>query len=312
MGGGADPGDDPGTGLPPDPPLLGAPYPIVLAHGMFGTDRFANILEYWYGISEALEAAGERAIYITAVDPLNDSIVRGAQLEAQIEAILDETGHEKVVIIAHSQGGLDARVVAHDRPELVAAVVTIAAPHGGSPLGQASIDLLENPFGKPLVAALEALLGPVVYDAFGPETDLFASLHAFTPEGVSAFDARYPDSPEVDYYSIAGRSVLASSDIPECEADDAPDFITRWDGERDPNLILAATALLFRGPNDGVIPTASAHHGEFLGCIPADHLDEVGQLFGAKPGCSLVYGCNAFDYRAFYVDLAAWVRAEGY
>jgi triacylglycerol lipase len=320
-GGDGDEGDDPGeppeVPQPPDPPAprLGAPYPIVLAHGMFGTERFANILDYWYGIPDALERSGEYAVYVTEVDPLNDSTTRGAELEAQIEDILASTGHEKVVIIGHSQGGLDARVVAHDRPDLVAAVITIATPHGGSPLGQAFIDLLENPLGKPLVAGLEALLGPVIYDNFTPETDLYRSLHVFTPEGVADFDARYPDSPEVDYFSIAGRSSLFPASTPDCAADDAPGFITRWDGERDP-LVEFAVTQIFLGAgtvaNDGVVPTASARHGEFLGCIPADHLDEVGQLFGDGPGCSLLYGCNDFDYLEFYVDLAAWVRARGY
>ena len=47
------------------------------------------------------------------------------------------------------------------------------------------------------------------------------------------------------------------------------------------------------------MPVESAQRGVLLGTMPADHLDEVGQLFGTT---SL-----GFDHREFYLDLAAFV-----
>ena len=47
----------------------------------------------------------------------------------------------KVVIIGHSQGAVDARVVAHDLPDRVAAIVGIAGPHGGSPVADALVGI---------------------------------------------------------------------------------------------------------------------------------------------------------------------------
>jgi triacylglycerol lipase len=48
-----------------------------------------------------------------------------------------------------------------------------------------------------------------------------------------------------------------------------------------------------------------ARWGRFLGCVPADHLDEVGQLRGDSPG----FG-NDFDHRQLFVDLVRFLRAE--
>ena len=99
--------DDPGEaggGWPSG--KLGPPYPIVLAHGFFGFEDFAGAgyVSYFYNLKEALAESGE-TVFTPSVDPFNSSEVRGAQLLARIEQVLAATGHEKVNIIAHSQGG---------------------------------------------------------------------------------------------------------------------------------------------------------------------------------------------------------------
>ncbi|MEO7329168.1 MAG: alpha/beta fold hydrolase, partial [Minicystis sp.] len=113
----------------------GPPYPVVLAHGFFGFNDFAGagFLTYFYKVKEHLAKNGENVL-TPAVDPFNDSDFRGDQLIPLIEAFLAETGAAKVNLIGHSQGGLDARVVAHKRPVLVASVITIATPHHGTPI----------------------------------------------------------------------------------------------------------------------------------------------------------------------------------
>jgi triacylglycerol esterase/lipase EstA (alpha/beta hydrolase family) len=59
--------------------------------------------------------------------------------------------------------------------------------------------------------------------------------------------------------------------------------------------------------NDGLVPVASTRWGTFLGCIPADHLDEICQIAGDQPG-----GSNSFDCERFYRQLADWLVARGY
>jgi triacylglycerol lipase len=123
----------------------GAPYPVVLAHGFFGFEDFAGagFLTYYYKVKENLAAKGE-LVLTPAVDPFNDSDYRGDQLIEHIEAFLAQTGSAKVNLIGHSQGGLDARAVAHKRPDLVASVVTIATPHHGTPVADIALKLLAN------------------------------------------------------------------------------------------------------------------------------------------------------------------------
>jgi triacylglycerol lipase len=322
---------DAGDGTDPGPDLLGPPYPIVLAHGFFGFDELFGVVDYWWQIPETLAAAGETQVFVTTVDPFNSSTVRGDQLIAQIENILASTGHAKVNIIGHSQGGLDARVVAHERPDLVASATTIATPHQGSEVA----DLVEALSGDLLVDLLNALLqliGPALWDMIDDGSDISAGLYLFSQAGIAEFNETYTDSPGVRYYSVTGTSGpeygTTSPSTGPCSTVNPPAFITKWFDDRDaidPLLSLTEWYLSDYGlnrneyRNDGLVRASSGQWGRFLGCIPADHLDEVGQLFGAHPGCYWHWNgwywerrCNDFDYLEFYLDLVDFVRAEGF
>ena len=296
------------------PPLLGPPYPIVLAHGFFGFEELGgSFLTYFYGVKDALAEAGETAVYTPAVDPFNDSFTRGEELAAAVEAILAETGHEKVVIVAHSQGGIDARYVASTRPDQVAAIVTISTPHYGTPLIDFVLQSTDNPVLREWVDGLIRLVGRPLWDAAGEETSFFHALQQLSESGAAAFNEEHPNVPGIDYYSIAGRSDLHLA-REKCAVDEPLDFLAAFDGTRDPiePLFSASEELIDGGlfapePNDGLVRVSSAKWGTFLGCIPADHMDEIGHLFGDRPGLG-----NNWDYLQFYIDLAAWIRDQGY
>ena len=297
-------GDGGGGGM-----AKGAPYPFVFAHGFFGFEKFAgaDFLTYYYKVKERLAQDGE-LIDTPSVDPFNDSDVRGAQLIARIETFLAATGASKVNIIAHSQGGLDARVVAHDRPDLVASVVTVATPHQGTPVADVAMKLLGDPNAAKIIDDLGKLLGAPLYDQIGNETSVTKPLKLFSTEGIAAFNAKYPDAPGVFYASIAGRSSYHAFDN-DCAGDLSLQFMTQWNKKTDPvDPLLGATSLLLgSSANDGLVGDASAHWGEFWGCVPADHLDEIGQLFGDGPG----FG-NDWDHLKFYSLLVKYVRERGY
>jgi triacylglycerol lipase len=115
---------------------------------------------------------------------------------------------------------------------------------------------------------------------------------------------------DVAYYSITGVTALSWGSA--CRGADAPAFIARYESERDPvdPLLAVSEAILGGGltnpfPNDGLVRVVDARWGRFLGCVPADHLDEVGQLRGDSPG----FG-NDFDHRQLFVDLVRFLRAE--
>ena len=81
-------------------------YPVLLVHGMGFRDD--QPIGYWGRIPRVLEAAGATIFY--GNQDSNASIENsGAHLARRIEEILAETGAEKVNVIAHSKGGLDAR-----------------------------------------------------------------------------------------------------------------------------------------------------------------------------------------------------------
>lgn len=299
-------GPDAGSG---NGPVDGAPastvYPIVLAHGMFGFDHIGP-LDYFYGVAPVLTAQG-RQVFTPRVDPVQASGVRGPELMAAVDAALAATGASKVVIIGHSQGGLDARWVAHYAPDKVAAVVTIATPNHGTSIGDLMTSALPGVADRAADALINLIGVPV------SRSDLEAQLAGFSKDGIAAYNAEITDAPGVAYFSIAGRSNLASDAAGGC-ATTTPFLATYNDSvdtmavELSPmSAMMIGAALPGTEVQDGLVSVASAKWGTFLGCVPADHFDEVCQIANDPPGIG-----NAFDCHAFYGGLEQYLRAAGF
>ena len=284
-----------------DAPTTG-PYPIVLAHGLFGFDKIGP-LDYFYGISDALTAAG-RQVFAPRVDAVQSAEVRGAQLVDAIEAARAATGAAKVIVIGHSQGGLDARWAAAFDPEHVAAVVTVATPHRGSPVADVALDIAPGNSSD----ALNALADFFGLSTSGSSTSFSGALNSLTSAGAAAFNTKVLDVPGIPYFSIAGRSALAGAS--DCTPGAAP-FMTTWDSDVDPlklellpvAAILDAAVLPATPTHDGLVTAESATWGTFLGCVPADHLDEVCQIAGQSPGLG-----NGFDCLGMWRGLETYLR----
>jgi triacylglycerol lipase len=202
--------------------------------------------------------------------------------------------------------------VAHDHPEMVASVVTLQTPHHGTPIADIALEVVDDPALQDVLDLLLQIVGQAVYDEVGAETSLAAALGEFSEAGVQAFNAAYPDQPGIYYASVAGRSDYHRGGS-DCEVANAPAFISAWNDERDPidPLFSVTEALLDGGltnpyPNDGLVRARDAKWGEFLGCIPADHMDQIGQLFGDSPGIG-----NDWDYLDFFVALVSHIRSKG-
>jgi triacylglycerol lipase len=129
-------------------------FPIVLAHGIARFDIFLELLRervpdtdlgdqfrYFKGIKRHLQANGFQVF-----DPNQEFAgpvdVRASQLRDRVNEALAATGAEKVHIIAHSMGGLDARHMIVDKgmAERVASLTTIGTPHLGTVLADHVID----------------------------------------------------------------------------------------------------------------------------------------------------------------------------
>lgn len=294
--------------------VKGAPYPIVLAHGFFGFEKFAglNFISYFYKVKDRLNAEGELEVYTPPVDPFNNSELRAQALLKQVEAIVLQTGRGKVNLVGHSQGGLDARVVATLRPDLVASVTTFATPHRGTKVADVALGLMKDENAQKLIDELVKIVGIPLYDSVGNQTSLSKSLVQLSTKSMEAFNEKYPDQPGILYQSLTGRSKdhLGGSD---CASSDEPAFVKKthkWLDGLEPLLTVPGMILdgidLLPAPHDGLVPVKSARWGQFLGCVPADHFDEIGHLFGDKP--SLL---NGWDYLDFYVELVRLLRQKG-
>ncbi len=269
-------------------------YPLVFLHGMAGTDSYLGVLDYWYGLDRRFAETGF-VIHTPAVDALAGVEDRAVQWLAVLDQLEAEGLGRRFNLVAHSQGGIDARLLISqmDSAGRVASLTTISTPHRGTTLADLADGALDlTPFDGWLVdAALGAMAGLVGLS--GPS--LSAQMHDMTRDRMARFNAEVFDRPGVSYWSWAGVS---------CGALD-------WGcrRERDGEVVDAVFAASFvlmslvEGDNDGVVGLDSARWGDFLGELPADHMDEVGQIAD-------VYN-RSFDAAGFYLDEARRLAAAG-
>ncbi|MGB1700110.1 MAG: esterase/lipase family protein, partial [Nannocystaceae bacterium] len=112
-------------------------YPVLLMHGMAGTETYINVLDYWFQLEEVVLPPGFN-VQIRVVDAFQSTEVRAQQWLAHVDAMVAAGIGRKFNLIGHSQGGLDARLVTASPEALgrVESVVTIAAPHLGTPAAE--------------------------------------------------------------------------------------------------------------------------------------------------------------------------------
>ena len=308
------PAGDAGTAVPVDvAPLPEAgtvergPFPIILVHGFAGFQGIGP-LTYFYRVADDLRRRGE-VVYDPELPPFAPPATRAPVLAAAIRRALAETGRSKVVLIAHSQGGLDARYLISTlgMGDRVAALVTVATPHRGTRLGDAFAGLLPG-INLGILDAVATAIG-AVYNGAPGRAELRTTLAALSERDAVPFNAQNPDDARVRYYSVAGRSNRRDGHA-VCGDAAVPNQPSRVDT---PFLLIAPLTVFLEGNdpehlvNDGLVTVTSARWGTFLGCYPADHFDEVGQI--AHQGPDLFSG---FDHIALYRDLVRRVRDDGF
>lgn len=117
-------------------------YPFILVHGVALKDFL--FFKAFGRIGKMLEKEGYR-VYTARTDAFGTIETNAAQLKSETEKLLRDTGAEKVNIIAHSKGGLDARyMIEHLGMEgKVASLTTLCTPHRGSALASRILRLPE-------------------------------------------------------------------------------------------------------------------------------------------------------------------------
>jgi triacylglycerol lipase len=214
--------------------------PIVLVHGLLGFDRIRvgpyTVARYFPGIEDALAAAGHR-VGIPVLSKTRGVAHRAAELKRFLR---DHFPEDRVHLIAHSMGGLDARYMISrlGMEDRVLSLTTVGTPHRGSNYADWGIRRLSRSV-KPFL------------QFWGVPTDAFDDL---TTEACARFNEETPDVPGVRYYSVAGAC--------------PPEWVP-W---------VWWPAMTFgpeEGPHDGVVSVASATYGERVEVWDADHMNLV-------------------------------------
>jgi triacylglycerol lipase len=218
--------------------------PIVLVHGLLGFDRVRvgpfTLLRYFPGIEDALLAAGF-PVCVPNLSKTRGVAHRAGELK---RCVLERFPDQKVHVIAHSMGGLDARYMISrlGMEDRVRSLTTIGTPHRGS----AFADWGQRRLGRSVKPFL---------NFWGIPTDAFDDL---TSEACERFNELTPDAPTVRYASVAGH----------CPRELLPrlSLWSVWSAD-----IVAAA----EGPNDGVVSVRSAKWGETEEVWAADHMSLV-------------------------------------
>lgn len=264
-------------------------YPVVLAHGMGFSAEVLGIVDYWWGIDNALQDEGCK-VYKTSVNGMDSTAAKAAAFKQQYLQILAVSGAAKANIIAHSHGTLYTRYAITNlglSPK-VASYTSIAGPHRGSKLANLIMyntpDWAQSALGGSLDFVYEFIFGDSNPNSIQNGYDLC------TDYMTGVFNPNTPDVAGIYYQSWAAKAKISC-----------------------PNLILEPTWLILlgmEGDNDGLVSVNSAKWGNFRGVESAawyspgcDHGNIIDQIFGITPG---------FDAPEFFVDIVSELKGKGY
>jgi len=259
-------------------------YPILMVHGVFFRDwKYFN---YWGRIPKELTDNGAQVFYGNHNSALAVEQA-GEQLKQRILEIIAETGCEKVHIIGHSKGGLDARyaVSCLGMDTHVASITTINTPHRGTPLAGKLLELAPDK----LVSAVDKQYGRLFAKLGDDRCDFLGSVNGLTPEICAELNKIMPDRPGVLYQSVGSQMRAASSAGPPLNAG-------------------YAIIKPLGGDNDGLVCTDSMPWGQCLGIWSPtskkgiSHGDMIDLTRKNIPG---------FDVCELYVGLAGALKGQG-
>lgn len=259
-------------------------YPLLLVHGVFFRDY--RYLNYWGRIPKELEENG--AVIFYGNHQSAASVVESAkELSARIRQIVEETGCEKVNIIAHSKGGLDCRYAVSmlGMNSYVASLTTINTPHRGCEFADYLLSKIPQGQQDKVAGAYNGALR-----RFGDTNpDFLAAVYDLTASVCGHMNEMVQDMPDVYYQSVGSKLNKAFSG-------------------RFPLNFTYRLVHYFDGKNDGLVGEKSFPWGEnyhFLtakgrrGISHGDMIDLNRENF------------EGFDVREFYVELVHDLQGRG-
>lgn len=225
---------------------------ILLVPGAFGSEgsgRFLKSTDYFSDYERFFKAKGCDVQRIQFMENARVEL-RGIMLRDEANKFLAKHPGEKAVIVAHSEGGIDARFAVKTLGlKNISSIVTIGTPHHGTTLADWVIDHRTR---KSLLYWIVRIVG-----------DYDLNQLPFVGEMTSSFMDRQKDKfdmvAEVKYASAQGVCLT------HCN----------W-ALRVLNFVSGTHLLGGPGTGDGIIPAASQKYGEDLGSYDLDHISEVG------------------------------------
>ena len=266
-----------------DSDLCATRYPLLLVHGIGFRDlRYFN---YWGRIPRELKRNGA-VIYYGNQEALGTVAYNAEDIRKRILQIREETGAEKVNIVAHSKGGLDARcaITTLGMSPYVASLTTMNTPHRGCRFVDYACRLPEG-FYRFVAGCFDR-----TFARFGDKSpDFYTATHQFSTEASARFNENTPDMPGVYYQSYTSKMRNPFS-----------------------HLLLSVPYCMIRpleGENDGLVSVESAKWGEFRGVFSNQ------RLRGISHGD--IIDLTRQDYRSFdvletYVRIVAELKEKGF
>ena len=165
--------------------------PVLLIHGYM---EDASVWNKWIDL---LKKDGISAVYPITFKQSDDECGSAAdhakELSNIIGQIKEETGQNKVNIVAHSKGGLDARVyLANNTTKDVANLVMIGTPNAGSPLAESCEVGTPGVYDlRPGAAATEVNMNPntkyyTIAGDWNPQSENYQLFFSFEHSGFSS------------------------------------------------------------------------------------------------------------------------------
>ncbi|MDA3895427.1 MAG: alpha/beta hydrolase [Desulfobacteraceae bacterium] len=263
-------------------------YPVILAHGTGGAAKILGIIDYWWGIPDALENEGTE-VYVTTVNGMDGTVTKAEQFKAQFLRIQAISSSSKFNIIAHSHGTLYARYAISnlELSPYVESLTSIAGPHQGMMLADIIVKEVPTPVQTITATTLNFIYAFILGDT---NPDSLSNAYDVTTDYMqNVFNPNTLNVEKIYYQSWAAKIKYA-----------APTMVL------DPVWRMLADC---EGPNDGLVSVESAKWGNFRGVESAawwspgcDHLNIIGHLFGLTPG---------FNAPSFYVNIVADLKIRG-
>ena len=260
-------------------------YPILLVHGVFFRDTKA--LNYWGRIPNSLKLNGAVIYYGNQQSALSvkDS---AAELAARIKEIVQETGCEKINIIAHSKGGLDSRYAISqlDCGQYVASLTTVNTPHRGCIFVENILNNLSDSACSKISKAYNAV--SLVRGDTTP--DFLAAVGDLRESVCEQLNLETPDYKGIFYQSVG--SVTKKAVNGRFPMDIFYPIVKKYDGE-----------------NDGLVSIESMKWGDKFHFIKVDGKRGVTHADVIDLNRENIEG---FDVREYFVQLVAELKNMGY